>query len=193
MKKLINKGTIIALCILAFQGVKVMADVTKENKEVVTNIQQDYNSLRRDVDHLSALYDNLSAISHNNEVTEPTENYVYYPLTDEEKQLVCQVVAAEARGESFEGQIAVAEVIRNRCLTWNKNIVEILTASNQFAKPYQGDIPDSVYAAVEEVFTYGKGAFPYANVTHFHADYVSPKWSTTKELVGTIGAHSFYQ
>lgn len=193
MKKLINKGTIIALCILAFQGVKVMADVTKENKEVVTNIQQDYNSLRRDVDDLSALYDNLSSISHDSEVTEPTENYVYYPLTEEEKQLVCQVVAAEARGESFEGQIAVAEVIRNRCLTWNKNIVAILTASNQFAKPYQGDIPDSVYAAVEEVFTYGKGAFPYANVTHFHADYVSPKWSTTKELVGTIGAHSFYQ
>lgn len=193
MKKFINKGTAIAICILAVQGVQAMANVTKENKEVITNIQQDCNSLRRDVDTLSALYDDLSTISHNSEVTEPTEISVYYPLTDEEKQLVCQVVAAESRGESFEGQIAVAEVIRNRCLTWNKNIVEVLTASNQFAEPYQGNIPDSVYAAVEEVFTYGKGAFPYANVTHFHADYVSPKWSDTKELVGTIGAHKFYQ
>lgn len=29
--------------------------------------------------------------------------------------------------------------------------------------------------------------------THYHADYVSPRWASSKQLVGTIGAHIFYR
>jgi spore germination cell wall hydrolase CwlJ-like protein len=29
--------------------------------------------------------------------------------------------------------------------------------------------------------------------THYHADYVSPKWAPELDLVGSIGMHIFYR
>ena len=47
------------------------------------------------------------------ETTEPTEPAVRYPLTDAERDVVERVVMAEAGGESFEGQMLVAQCILN--------------------------------------------------------------------------------
>lgn len=44
---------------------------------------------------------------------EPGDSY-YYNLSKEDKVLIARVVYAEARGESFEGKVAVAAVILNR-------------------------------------------------------------------------------
>lgn len=62
--------------------------------------------------------------------------YVNYPLiTASEEKLMEKVVYQEARGEPFEGQVAVAAVILNRYVFNNKqkSIKEIVTAPNQFA------------------------------------------------------------
>lgn len=47
------------------------------------------------------------------ETVEPTEPAVCYPLTDAERDVVERVVMAEAGGESFEGQMLVAQCILN--------------------------------------------------------------------------------
>lgn len=47
------------------------------------------------------------------ETVEPTEPAVRYPLTDAERDVVERVVMAEAGGESFEGQMLVAQCILN--------------------------------------------------------------------------------
>ena len=47
------------------------------------------------------------------ETAEPTEPAVRYPLTDAERDVVERVVMAEAGGESFEGQMLVAQCILN--------------------------------------------------------------------------------
>ena len=47
------------------------------------------------------------------ETVEPTEPAVRYPLTDAERDAVERVVMAEAGGESFEGQMLVAQCILN--------------------------------------------------------------------------------
>lgn len=44
---------------------------------------------------------------------EPAEPAVRYPLTDAERDVVERVVMAEAGGESFEGQMLVAQCILN--------------------------------------------------------------------------------
>lgn len=47
------------------------------------------------------------------EAVEPAEPAVRYPLTDAERDVVERVVMAEAGGESFEGQMLVAQCILN--------------------------------------------------------------------------------
>lgn len=47
------------------------------------------------------------------ETTEPTEPVLRYPLTDADRDVVERVVMAEAGGESFEGQMLVAQCILN--------------------------------------------------------------------------------
>ena len=50
---------------------------------------------------------------------------------------------AEARGESLEGMMAVAQVIKDRSDLWGKSVTAIGTAPNQFAKPYKGEPSES--------------------------------------------------
>lgn len=111
-------------------------------------------------------------------------------LNETERELVARVVAAEARGEGYEGQMAVAQVIRDRANLWGKTPTEIVTANLQFAKPYQGEVDEQIYAAVDAVFS-GEDYFD-RNVTHFHADYISPYWADENTYVGTVGHHKFY-
>ena len=81
-----------------------------------------------------------------------------YPLTDEERDLVERVVAAEARGESLEGMMGVAQTIRDRCITRNQSPKEVCLAPYQYAAPYQGEISDMIKDAVLFTFDIGDSA-----------------------------------
>lgn len=56
------------------------------------------------------------------------------PLTDDEVTLIAAVVALEAGGECYEGQLAVANVIINRLHSgiWGNTIADVVYATNQF-------------------------------------------------------------
>lgn len=60
---------------------------------------------------------------------------VYSSVSDSDKKLMEKVVYAESRGESFEGQVAVAAVICNRYVFYKqqKSIADIVTKPYQFA------------------------------------------------------------
>lgn len=125
------------------------------------------------------------------ELKEPALESDSYPLTEDERVLVEKIVAAEARGESFEGMKAVAQVIRDRAEQWGKSIEEVCLATGQFATPYEGEIGPKVKEAVFAVFDCGCRVYEEP-VTHFHADYVSPGWADKKVYRGRIGGHLFY-
>ena len=127
-----------------------------------------------------------------NEVTEEIIEEPCWPLTDEERDLVERVVAAEARGESIEGQMAVAQVIMDRAATRNQSIIKVCTAKYQFAAPYQGEISEKTKDAVS--FVFDKGDRPFELVTHFYAWNLidPPHWTEDKEFVGRIGDHDFF-
>jgi spore germination cell wall hydrolase CwlJ-like protein len=120
----------------------------------------------------------------------PTSTYSG-SLTPQELDIVCRVVAAEARGEDLQGQMAVAQVIRDRSQLWGMTVTEVCLAPGQFAAPYQGEISAEVVQAVWAIFDQGMSVFDEP-VTHFHADYVSPYWTESKVSRGTVGAHRFY-
>lgn len=123
---------------------------------------------------------------------EPEEVEPYFTLTAEERELVERVVAAEARGESIECQMAVAQTILDRALSREQSVTEVCTAPYQFAAPYQGDISEKTQDAVFLVFD--NGAKIFDKVTHFYASHLidPPYWTESKEFKGEINGVSFY-
>lgn len=112
-------------------------------------------------------------------------------LSDAEREMIERVVAAEARGESFEGQAAVAEVIYNRCMNRGQSVEQVIWADKQFAHPYGGEISQDTKEAVAAVFDYELLSLDGAE--YFHADYVLPSWAEDMEEVCRIGNHIFYK
>lgn len=132
----------------------------------------------------------------------PEEPFVYYEpdidrsnprypeieLTFEERQLLAKVVWAEARGESEEGQQAVAEVVLNRMVSDNfpDRLYDVIYGEGQFrsvpylddAEPYQAQ-----YDAIDKAI-YGPYVLP-EKVVHFAT------FATNKNVWGTIGGHIF--
>ena len=116
-----------------------------------------------------------------------------YPLTEEERELVERVVAAEARGESLEGMMGVAQTIRDRCILRNQSPKEVCLAPYQYAAPYDGEISDMVKDAVLFTFDVGDSALEYPT-THFYGQELiaPPDWTYSKTCRGTIGGATFY-
>ena len=123
---------------------------------------------------------------------EPEEVEPYFLLTDDERELVERVVAAEARGESIECQMAVAQTILDRAVSREQSITKVCTAPYQFADPYQGEVSEKTQDAVFLVFDTGAKVFD--KVTHFYAHKLidPPYWAESKEFKGEIGGVRFY-
>ena len=109
-------------------------------------------------------------------------------LTFAERQLLARVVWAEARGESPEGQQAVAEIVLNRMHSdgFPDNLRDVIYGEGQFrsvnvledAEPIQAQ-----YQAIERA-TYGPYVLP-EDVTYF------ARYAVNNNVWGTIGGHTF--
>lgn len=121
------------------------------------------------------------------------EETAVFPLTDEERDLVERIVAAEARGESIECQMAVAQTIKDRCLTRGQTVTEVCTAPYQFATPYQGEVSEKVQDAVRFTFDNGDSVLDFPT-THFYAWKLidEPYWTADKDFRGQIDGTRFY-
>lgn len=121
-----------------------------------------------------------------------------------------KTVYGEARGESAEGRVAVACVIRNRFKRkWRRagSVAEVCLAPWQFSC-WNRDDPNS-RILVEETFDclgtdfYGcldsmryvlihDGFDPTNGATHYHHRSIRPNWSVGKEPCYKVGNHWFY-
>lgn len=91
----------------------------------------------------------------------------YYNLTTEEKVYIAKVVYQEARGEVFEGKVAVAAVILNRYVSNDRrfdrdSIYSVVTQSGQFASIGNVSMDDlnSVFSCMDAVEAACKGWDP---------------------------------
>jgi len=78
-------------------------------------------------------------------------------------QEVARVTAAEARGEPYEGMLAVTQCMYDRWKDakrrFGKDLPAVLCG---FAEPYAGEVPEACLQAVREVFLEGKRVFDEA-------------------------------
>ena len=124
---------------------------------------------------------------------------------DEQANCMAVAVYHEARGESVEGQLAVARVIMNRAAsgkyptTWCGVVKQPWQFS--FVNPRTGILP-----AVDQTSSCWRKAQGItrlamanvvpslsADVLWYHANYVAPSWGRRLTKVSQIGAHIFYR
>ena len=114
----------------------------------------------------------------------------------------------EARGESVEGQFAVAEVVLNRVDSPNypDNICDVVNEGTgrrnacQFSYTCDG-IPDVVtepevhrrLGQIARIMMDGGSRNLTAGATHYHADWVNPDWASAYPQTAQIGVHLFYR
>lgn len=121
----------------------------------------------------------------------PEEAEPRYPdikLTFVERQLLARVVWAEARGESPEGQQAVAEIVLNRLNSdgFPDNLRDVIYGEGQFRSVNVLDDADPIqaqYQAIERAI-YGPYILP-EDVTYF------ARYAVNNNVWGTIGGHTF--
>lgn len=127
-------------------------------------------------------------------------------ISDDDWGMLC--IFAEARGEPYDGQVAVGNVIRNRMKRHffsNGTVVSTVCSPHQFSWMNTGDaqrirvlaarwdeapLQTACQAWHESAVRLVVGA-----ATHYHADYVNPWWAKAAGIrfVRRIGRHLFYE
>ncbi len=125
-------------------------------------------------------------------------------LSEEEKDAVTRTIWGEARNQSMDGKIAVAEVILQRVRQSRRSPKKVVQARYQFScwnrrdpnrrkmlklsKKNTGykEARDALEIALKGTKTITKGA------THYHTKSVKPRWARGQKPVVTIGRHHFY-
>lgn len=109
-----------------------------------TNLKEDDEFLEDSVETIPVIMTEAEVTATEEPLPEPqisayeAGDVYFYQFTDDEKLYIAKVVYAEARGESFEGQVAVAAVVINRYFSTDpffekETIQAVILQKNQFA------------------------------------------------------------
>ena len=122
---------------------------------------------------------------------------------DEETNCLATAVYFEARGESLEGQLAVAHVVMNRATSgrYPPDWCSVVKQPAQFSFVRHGQFPQAdtnseawkKAEAVAELAAANVVPSVGTDVLWYHADYVAPAWRHNLQEVEQIGAHIFYR
>lgn len=126
-----------------------------------------------------------------------------------EQKCLAQAIYFEARSEPLPGQAAVAQVIFNRmksgmypttaCAVVFQNTERFLACEFTFTCEGKSlDVTDAASWAtavrLAKDVTEGRIYHPgVGDATHYHADYVNPRWAAWLEKLDVIGRHIFYK
>ena len=116
-------------------------------------------------------------------------------VTEEEYDLLARAVYSEARGEPFQGQVAIAAVILNRVEHGNfpDTINDVIFQPSAFTAIQDGQFwltPDSTaYEAVEKAL---EGNDPSGGaIFYYNPATASNQWIRSRQVITAIGKHVF--
>lgn len=149
--------------------------IEPENKKIETNKEVDIKLEEKNEEIIAEEVEEKEPILH---------------LSDYERWVAECIVMGESGGESYNGQILVAQCLLNACLKDN-----LLPSEVQTKYKYSGwnDSPsDSVKNAVKAVFDDG---YKVTNefILYFYAPkYSQGKWHETQRFIIEVGGHRFF-
>jgi spore germination cell wall hydrolase CwlJ-like protein len=130
-------------------------------------------------------------------------------LLNSEQRCLAEAVYFEARGESYNGQVAVAQVVLNRVRNpaYPNSICKVVYQNRQKRNACQFSfacdlVPDRIaddrhWRQAQEIAretTAGRLKIPEIEAsTHYHATYVNPRWAKSMKKQKQIGLHIFYK
>lgn len=131
------------------------------------------------------------------------ESYAAASILSDEQSCLASAVYFEARGESLEGQLAVAEVVMNRARSgrYPTTLCGVVVQPAQFSFVRRGRIPAADRGsdawrravAISRIAEARVQRMLPENVLWYHARYVRPGWGRRLDRSGQIGAHIFYR
>ena len=126
-----------------------------------------------------------------------------------QSECLSRAIYFEARSESELGQLAVAKVILNRVKSANypNNICGVVyqgserpnscqfsfACDGQADKPKYGEPWREAKRVAKRALSGSSQLKVISTATHYHADYVKPKWAGAMSRLIKIGSHIFYQ
>ena len=122
---------------------------------------------------------------------------------NDEANCIATAVYFEARGESLEGQLAVARVIMNRAASgqYPASWCSVVKQPSQFSFVRRGQFPAVRTASAAWARAQGITRLAMADVIPslsndvlwYHANYVNPSWGHRLSMAQKIGQHIFYR
>jgi spore germination cell wall hydrolase CwlJ-like protein len=146
----------------------------------------------------------LSETMRGRPLTEQVAAYSRTETDNPEQDCLASAVYFEARGESLEGQLAVAEVVLNRTQSgrYPSTICGVVTQPLQFSfVNATKSIPNAKRSseawrksvAIARIAQDRTSDQVSDDVLWYHADYVSPSWGRRLDRETKIGLHIFYR
>ena len=131
------------------------------------------------------------------EVEEIPEEVVNKPASEPEWgfdfDYICRVVAAESRGEPYEGQVAVARCIWNTAIYKGITMEQVVNMPNRYANPVSIDlVTDELRDACRDAFL-GINLPTEEPIEYFYSGDWSQWHESALEYVMTIGGHKFFK
>lgn len=137
-------------------------------------------------------------------LAQQVEAYGRAETDTQEQDCLASAVYFEARGESLEGQLAVAEVVLNRSKSgkypttlcgvveqpWQFSFVNAtgrIPAANRSSESWRKAV------AIARIAQDGVTDQLTSDVLWYHADYVAPSWGRRLNRVTKVGLHIFYR
>lgn len=124
--------------------------------------------------------------------------YIPVPHTKQDIYCLAENIYHEARGEPFQGQLAVAQVTINRFQSGKhgKSICATVHRPKQFSwtinKPRVRDQKRWQQSYYISQFVLRGVVMPNFNAHFYHTKTVNPHWNRNKSIVRVIGNHVFY-
>lgn len=119
------------------------------------------------------------------------------PEFDYDFDYVVRVVGAEARGEPFDGILAVAQCIADTADATGMTPEQVVKQKNQYARPVSRDVKDGMEAVNEaclQIFANGERPFDEP-IRYFYSTRSGrySKWHESKTFCYEIGGHRFFK
>lgn len=215
MKNTMKTFVVACVATIAFLGQNNTAKAMSENQMITGDNLWDFenpagllvdNINQENTGHVEWIY--LREILENDHTevqpspTEAPETAPVQPavsISNEEKDLFARLVEAEAKGESYEGKVAVATVVLNRVEsphfpnTITEVINEVVGDAYAFSPVQNGEInnaaSDEAIRAVEEALTRQDSLNDC--IYFYNPEIATDNWIRTREVVTTIGNHVF--
>lgn len=182
-----------ALVVISYIMIFLLAhDISRINKIVEQLPSNDINISNHEMKLKQLVKYRETIISHKTVIEDaPVET----KITNDSEYLLAQIIYAEAKGEPYEGMVAVANVVLNRVESNNfpGTIKNVVYQKGQFQPVSNGSINNH---PSDEAIRAAKEAMKYRNMSKDILYFYNPKiatsqWIFTRPVVSTVGNHAF--